>query len=164
MSFLSFLASKILKPNFSRTILTLPSHLHLGLSHIPQPVFTPLGPIALLKLGEKHKLWSFSFIFFTASWPHLGQPKLISNGCRKFSPWWKGGRGVKLTTHVHLPSAEINMQLYLYSPIALCLIKHRDNLTLTSLCNFLHSLLHTLSDVQMFSVLYLKRPESVFLP
>jgi hypothetical protein len=59
---------------------------------------------------------------FSVLW---GLPSLLYNGHRELFPGGKGGRGVKLTTHLYLVPKLKMMELYLHSSIGLhawCLI------------------------------------------
>jgi hypothetical protein len=77
------------------------------------------------------------FLFTTASRTALGptQPP-IQWVPGAFFPWGQSGRGVKLTTHVHLVPRSKNAWSYTSTPQyafrAWCLVKHRDNFTFTS--------------------------------
>jgi hypothetical protein len=51
--------------------------------------------------------------------PLWGPPSLLSNGHRRLFPRRKSGRGVKLTTRLHLVSRSRMTELYLHSPTRL---------------------------------------------
>jgi hypothetical protein len=62
-----------------------------------------------------------------------GPPSLLSNGYQGLCPWGQSGRGVKLTTHLHLVP-RLRMRgavppLFLYVFMVCCLVKHRDKFT-----------------------------------
>jgi hypothetical protein len=62
-----------------------------------------------------------------------GPPSLLSNGYQDLFTWEQSGRGMKLTTHLHLVPRSRMEELYLHSPIRLhvwWLNKHKDNFTL----------------------------------
>jgi hypothetical protein len=63
-----------------------------------------------------------------------GPYSLLPNGYREIFPRKWSGLGVKLTTHLHLPSGSRMLKLYLNSPHTswwrgVYLIKYRDNFT-----------------------------------
>jgi hypothetical protein len=45
-----------------------------------------------------------------------GPPSLLSNGYQGLFPWWRNGRGVKLTTHLHLVLRSKNAWSYTSAP------------------------------------------------
>jgi hypothetical protein len=72
------------------------------------------------------------FLFTTASRSALGPTYPLSNGTREFFPWVSSGRGVKLTTHLHLvPRSRMRGSIPPLANIfvAWCLVKRRDNFT-----------------------------------
>jgi hypothetical protein len=62
-----------------------------------------------------------------------GPPTLLSNEYQGLLPCWSSGRGVKLTTHLHLvPRSRMRgaiPPLLHYVFMAWCLVKRRDNFT-----------------------------------
>jgi hypothetical protein len=74
-------------------------------------------------------------LFATASRPALGTTRALSNVYQALLTLGQSGRGVKLATHLHLVPSSKNAWCYTATPqyvfMALCLIKHRDNFTVT---------------------------------
>jgi hypothetical protein len=62
-------------------------------------------------------------------------PSLLPNGHQGLCPWGSSGRGVKLTTDLHLEPCSKNGWSYTstlqYAFIAWCLVKHRNIFTFT---------------------------------
>jgi hypothetical protein len=62
-----------------------------------------------------------------------GPPSLLSNEYQGLYPWAESGRGVNLTTHLHLVPRSKNAWSYTFTPqytfMARCLVKHMDNFT-----------------------------------
>jgi hypothetical protein len=68
-----------------------------------------------------------------------GLPSLLHTGYRGIFPWGYGGRGVKLTTRLHLLRGQECVELYLHSSntpsLRVTQLKHMDNFTFTFLIN-----------------------------
>jgi hypothetical protein len=66
-------------------------------------------------------------------YPLWASPSLLLNRYRGLFPWGQSGRGVKLTTHLHLISRSKDAWSYTYTSqyvfVAWCTVKHRDNFT-----------------------------------
>jgi hypothetical protein len=78
--------------------------------------------------------WEF---FSSPLHPELfrGPPNFLSNGYQGLFHWVLSGRGVKLTTHLHIvPRSRMREAippLPQYVSMAWCLVKHRDSSTVT---------------------------------
>jgi hypothetical protein len=86
-----------------------------------------LGPGVSNQTITKLKTAEYIYILFSIA--SRGPSSLPSSRYRGLYPVWSG-RGVKLTTHLHLVPRSRMLEIYLHS--LLCFFKHRDNFTFTT--------------------------------